>query len=96
MKLFQKKMFWIVAGLISGLLLLLDFPLILFTLGPIGAMGAYLYAVLLAVLIIATFRKPEPRSEVMKRVLLIALMIPGILFIVLLLIFNSAWFHFPG
>lgn len=96
MKFSKKNLFWPVAMALSALCLLLAWPLVLYTVGPIGVLGIPLYALLTAVLSAVTFRMPPPRREILKRFLLVTLTFPLVLLIVLTLVFNSAWFHFPG
>ena len=90
MKFSKPVLRWIIGIALSAVFLLLAYPWILFTAGPIGALCAALYAVFTVVWGIVALRSNRP---VMKRVLKIALIVPPVLWVVMLILINTYWFH---
>ena len=96
MKCSKPYMRWGWLAALSALCLLLAYPLVLFTAGPLGAWIVILYAVSAIVLTVLFFKSPSARATIPKRALIVVWLIPLILLAVMLVLVNTAWFHLPG
>ena len=89
-------LFWIVCYSISLASLIVSFPIVLFTLYPYSIIGIAVYAIVVIVLSILSFRKIANKNTIPKRVLFGVLLVPIITLSSILVLIQAGWLHYPG
>ena len=96
MKKTRDTLIWIVCYSISLASLIVSFPIVLFTLYPYSIMGIAVYAIVVIVLSILSFRKNADKNAIPKRVLFGMLLVPIIISLAILVLIQTGLLHYPG
>ena len=88
--------FWSISFILSFVCLITALPIVLFILYPYSIIVIGVYAALIVLLSVLSFRNNTNKQTTSKRVLFSMLLAPIVALLIILVAIETGWLHYPG